>query len=346
MIRSKSQDGRMDKYYMVVMDGLHTHSFDYEHCPKCLVQERAKDGQKTWMHYKLQASLVGPSGLCLPMASEWIENEPEYKKQDCERKAGFRLIKKIREYFPQLKICMILDSLYAELPVMAALTAAGIEYIIVFKEGSMSWVWEHKEWSKKHLHVEKELIEQEEKTIEKREARSHDQRLVRQKPRNEQRKVTKTVRYGWINKFEHIDGKRVFNILSCRDEEDDQKICDYTWFISDGLNLCEETVNPLSKAGRGRWTIENQGNNMQKNGGYRLKHLYSSDEVSMKIWNTILDIACIINQLIERGSLIVLKSFGSIRNIAVKMFEDFIYRVFRKPLNPPRIQIRLRWDTS
>jgi len=85
------------------------------------------------------------------------------------------------------------------------------------------------------------LIEQEEKTIEKREARSHDQRLVRQKPRNEQRKVTKTVRYGWINKFEHIDGKRVFNILSCRDEEDDQKICDYTWFISDGLNLCEET---------------------------------------------------------------------------------------------------------
>ena len=345
MIRSKQSGKHMDKYYMVATDGVHTHSFDYEHCSGCLVKTH-ENGTKTWMHKKLQASLVTESGLCLPIASEWIANEKEYEKQNCEIKTFYRLIKKIRKYYPQLKICMILDSLYAEVPVMDALGQARIESMIVFKEGSMSGVWKHKEWCKAQLHVEKELIEQEEKIIEKREARSHEQRLMRTKSKNEQRKVIRMVRYGWINQLEHSDHKRIFNMLNCRDERDGRKICDYTWFISNGLNLCEETVNPLSRGGRCRWKLENQGNNIQKHGGYRLEHLYSTDEVSMKIWHIILDIACIINQLIERGSLIVAKSFNRMRDIAVRMFDHFCHRVFRKTPNPPRIQIRLCWDTS
>ena len=160
------------------------------------------------------------------------------------------------------------------------------------------------------------------------------------------RRVIKEIRYEWVNQLEHIDGVRTFNILSCREVEDGQENCNYTWLLSNGLNLCEETVNPLSRSGRCRWKIENEGNNVQKNGGYRLEHLYSRDEVSMKIWHALLDIAHIINQLIERGSLIMAKSFGSIRDIAVRMFEHFRYNVFQKPLNPLRIQIRLCWDTS
>lgn len=345
MIRSRGGNTRMDKYYLVAIDGVHTHSFDYEHCGGCLVKEDEK-GKKTWMHYKLQASLVTESGLCLPLACEWIENELEYKKQDCELKACYRIIKKIRVYYPQLNICVILDSLYAAGPVFEALKAARMEYMIVFKEGAMPQVWEYGQWASRHLHAEETLIEQEETVVELRQQRNHQQRLIREKPRHEQRKVIKTVRYAWKSRLEHIDGKRTFNMLSCREVQDQEEKCDYTWLVSDGLNLCEETVKPLSRAGRCRWKIENEGNNIQKNGGYRLEHLYSRDEVSMKIWHVILDIAHIINQLIERGSLIVAKSFGSIRDIAVRMFEHFRYRVFRKPLNPPRIQIRLCWDTS
>jgi hypothetical protein len=345
MIRSKQGGGRMDKYYMVAIDGVHTHSFDYEHCSGCLVKEDER-GRKTWMHFKLQASLVTENGLCLPIACEWIENEKEYKKQDCELKTFYRLIKKIREYYSQLSICVILDSLYAAGPVFEALKEARMEYMIVFKEGAMPQVWKYARWATEQLHVEKTLIEQEETIIELRCARSHEERLSRKNSNNEKRTVVKETRYGWINQLKHIDGRRRFNILSCKEVKDSEQKCNYTWLVSDGLNLCEQTVNALSRAGRCRWKIENEGNNVQKNGGYQLEHLYSRDEVSMKIWHTMLDIAHIINQLIERGSLIVAKSYGSIRDIAVRMFEHFRYRIFQKDLNPRRIQIRLCWDTS
>lgn len=282
----------------------------------------------------------------MPLCCEWIENEKEYDKQDCELKAFYRLIPKIREYFPSLRICIILDSLYASGPVMKVLEDARMEWMIVFKEGAMPWVWKYTLWAKKALGVGNKLIEQEEKIIELRLEPSHEQRLTRQRFKNETRRVITETTYEWVNQLEHIDGIRTFNMLSCREVEDGRENCNYTWLVSNGLNLCEETVNPLSRGGRCRWVIENEGNNVQKNGGYRLEHLYSRDEVSMKIWHTLLDIAHIINQLIERGSLIVAKSFGSIRDIAVRMFEHFRYCVFRKPIYSPRIQIRLCWDTS
>ena len=342
MVRSKDGVGvKMDKYYMIAIDGLHTHSFDYEHCPKCLVKTDKKTGRKTWMHYKLQASLVDGQGLCLPMCCEWIENEEEYDKQDCEIKSFYRLIPKIRKYFPHLKICVLLDSLYAAGPVMKVLEEAGMEWMIVFKEGAMPWVWEYMQWAKKVLHVGKTLVERQERTIASRQGRSHEQRLSRQKPKRETRLVIKETSYEWINRLEHIDGVRTFNMLSCREVEDGGENCNYTWMLSNGLNLCEETVNPLSRGGRCRWVIENEGNNVQKNGGYNLEHLYSRDENSMKVWNVLLDIAHIINQLIERGSLIVRKAYGTLRDLSQRLFEHLRYFVFEKPLVRPMIQIRL-----
>jgi hypothetical protein len=341
MIRSKDGGGKMDKYYRVAIDGLHTHSFDYEHCPRCLVKTDKKTGKKTWMHYKLQASLVDEDGMCLPMCCEWIENEGEYDKQDCELKAFYRLVPKIRKYFPQLRICVLLDSLYAAGPVMKVLEEAGMEWMIVFKEGAMPWVWEYMQWAKKVLHVGKNLVEQETRIIESRQGRSHEQRLSRQKPRHETRQIIKETSYEWINRLEHIDGVRTFNMLSCREVEDDDENCNYTWMLSNGLNLCEETVNPLSRGGRCRWVIENEGNNMQKNGGYNLEHQYSRDENSMKVWNALLDIAHMINQLIERGSLIVRKAYGTLRDLAQRLFEHLRYFVYKKPLVRPMIQIRL-----
>ena len=92
---------------------------------------------------------------------------------------------------------------------------------------------------------------------------------------------------------------------------------------------------------------------MQKNGGYKLEHQYSRDEVSMKIWVALLDIAHIIGQLLEKGSLIQKEIFGSNKNIAKRLYEHLRYLTFKKPEQWPRRQIRLfhkcvsfGWDTS
>ena len=194
-------------------------------------------------------------------------------------------------------------------------------------------------------HNLKNLCEQE-RLENERQRRSHQERLTRRKPEHTKRKRITETTHTWMKGIEFSQDRSLFNVMTCKEVVDGQTMCDYVWIVSDGLNLSEETVKPLTKAGRCRWTIENEGINTQKNGGYRLEHLYSRDKVSMKIWCALIDIAHLINQLIEQGSLIAIKTYGSIRNISQRMFEHLRYYVFRKPPNPPRIQIRLGWNTS
>jgi len=333
----------LGKYYTVAMDGVHIHSFDYQHCEHCLSAEDKVTGKKRWFHTKLMASLVTPSGLCLAMASERIENEVNYNKQDCELRAAYRLVKKLRTLYPKLPMCILLDALYAGQPMFDALKAERMEWIVVFKEGSMSTLYPWVMSIKKLCAKDNVIIDVEEEEIEDRQRRSHEQRLQRGRPKHKMRKRVTETTYTWMNGIDEPSGARsLFNVMTCKEEVDGEKTCDYVWLCSDGLKLCEDNVKQLTqRGGRCRWKIENEGINTQKNGGYCLEHLYSRDKVSMKIWCALIDIAHLINQLIEQGSLISIKTYGSVRNIAQKMFEHLLYYVFRKPSNPPRIQIRL-----
>jgi hypothetical protein len=75
-------------------------------------------------------------------------------------------------------------------------------------------------------------------------------------------------------------------------------------------------------------------------------HVFSQFSPSMETWHFMLDIARLIDQLIEHGSLIAKQSFGIIRNFANRMFEHFHNFVLKRPTQRARIQIRLLWDTS
>lgn len=336
----------LGQYYTVAIDGVHIHSFDYKHCEHCLVQEDKVTGKMIWMHMKLQASLVTPTGLCLPMACEWIENEKNYVKQDCELRAFYRLVKRLRLLYPKLPVCLLLDALYVGQPTFDCAKEARMEWIVVFKEGSMSTLYPWVMSIKKHCAKENVITDIEQEEIEDRQKRSHEQRLKRGRPKNKKRMRVIETTYTWMSGIEPTKERSLFNVVTCKELVDGKKTCDYAWLVSDGLNLNEDNVKVLAKRGRCRWKIENEGINIQKNGGYRLEHLYSRDHVSMKIWCAILDIAHLINQLIEQGSLITIKTYGSIRNVSQRMFEHLRYYVFRKPPNPPRIQIRLSWNTS
>jgi hypothetical protein len=348
LIRSRALESHrlLGKYYTVAIDGCHIHSFDYEHCEHCLSKQDKITGKKTWFHTKLMASLVTPTGLCLSMASEWIENEVNYDKQDCELRAFYRLVKKLRFLYPKLPICLLLDALYAGQPTFDCLKEARMEWIVVFKEGCMSTIYNWVMSIKRLCRPGNIIIETEEEEIEDRQRRSHEQKLIRSKAQYKRRIRVKETTYTWMNAIEFNKERSLFNIMTCREVIDGVTKCDYVWLASDGLNLNENNVKTLTQRGRCRWKIENEGINIQKNGGYRLEHLYSRDKVSMKIWCTILDIAHFINQLIEQGSLITIKTYGSVRNLSQRMFEHLRYYVFREPLNPPRIQIRLGWNTS
>ena len=334
----------LGKYYSLAIDGNHLHTFDYAHCEHCLV--RTKNGKKQWFHYKLQASLVTPEGLCLAMCSEWIENEREYDKQDCELRAFYRLAKKVRRLYPRLRICLLLDGLYGVQPVFDILKKYRMEWIIVFKEGRMSEVYNWIKLMRSKPGMDNILVRKEARVVGVRNRRTHQEKFIRGKVKRQTRVIERERVYGWMNQIKHWDEKRAFNVMRVKEVEDGKTNCEYVWLVSDELCLCKETIEELAERGRCRWKIENEGFNTQKNGGYKSEHCYSRDPVAMKVWNLIIDIAHLINQLIERGSLIKKKVYGSISNISQRMFEHFRYSIFKKPKEKPRIQIRLCWDTS
>jgi len=95
--------------------------------------------------------------------------------------------------------------------------------------------------------------------------------------------------------------------------------------FSNGVLCGEVFPSTANEGGRLRWKIENEGFNMQKNGGYNLEHPYSKDEVAMKNFYLLLQIAHIISQLIEKGSLLkkeIKKVLGSIRNVSRMLLES------------------------
>jgi hypothetical protein len=79
-----------------------------------------------------------------------------------------------------------------------------------------------------------------------------------------------------------------------------------------------------NEGGRLRWKIENEGFNNQKHGGFALEHPYSHNPIASKVFYFLLQIAHVLFQLMEKGSLFR-QAFplgvGSSKNIALRLLE-------------------------
>jgi hypothetical protein len=88
-------------------------------------------------------------------------------------------------------------------------------------------------------------------------------------------------------------------------------------------------VAEIAGGGRSRWKIENEAFNRQKNHGPNLQHLYSTDPENWKAYYYLLQIAFVITQVVERGSLLrqlaarqhstPLKLFCSLANVVGRL---------------------------
>ena len=85
-----------------------------------------------------------------------------------------------------------------------------------------------------------------------------------------------------------------------------------------GRNLEEMII-----AGRGRWKIENEGSNNQKNGLYRISHINSRDSRAMKDHYLLTQIADIVMQLYLSWSPMVREAGQSIKDTSSRLLESF-----------------------
>jgi hypothetical protein len=133
-----------------------------------------------------------------------------------------------------------------------------------------------------------------------------------------------------VNKIAYTDSKQQdhsVSVIQCLETKPDAdqrlKTTRFKWITN--FNVTAHKVVPLAnQGGRLRWKIENEGFNVQKNGGYALEHAYSQDATAGKVFYLLLQIAHLLSQLIERGSLFrhaFPKGVGSARNIAFRLLE-------------------------
>jgi hypothetical protein len=321
LARKRSLDPfRMMGNLLVAVDATGNLTFRTRHCDHCLTQ---KQGDVTvYYHMALEAKLVAANGLALSLATEFIENpEPEPTKQDCETKAFARLAPQLKKAFPQMAICLLLDALYLQERVIRECRENRWAFIITFKEGSAPAVW------------------------------SEFKELQQMCPENHLKRKVNGVRqeFRWVNDLEF--GNERVSAIECIETTPESKVTRFAWVTSFRVDA-SNVVTIANQGGRLRWKIENEGFNEQKNSGYNLEHAYSENEHAAKNYYILLQIAHLIEMLIQKGNLLVRRIGRTTKRAlgGVRKLGEYLKESLRNYLIPDdaldaeearRIQIRL-----
>jgi len=319
--------------YLLTLDGTGHVVHGHEPSPfteGCLTR-KLSNGETLYYRPVLEAKLVTRTRLALSVETEFLENRPrrekeseEDYKQDCELKGAYRLLPRLKEAFPELSVCLLLDGLYAGEPFFALADRLRWHFLVVLPDGSLPT-------------VQREF-----------------EALIALQPQNRILHATKKAHQviRWVNAIAY--GDRTLNLLECVDTpEDGSKPKRWLWVTNIPITP-DNALSLANEGGRQRWRTENEGFNVQKNGGYAMEHAYAENPTAARNFYLLLQIAHLFAQLFEAhlgGKKDVTHECGSLRNLAHDLLEalrtdplpsDEDIEAF---LNTP-IQVRLDVDSS
>lgn len=306
LIRMKSFNRArlLGEYWRVIIDGTGLFYFKEKHCENCLVTTltREEDGKeikvKRYYHKVLEAKLVLAENIVISLDTEFIENESEdVEKNDCEINAAKRLLERLCKDYPKLPVCIQGDALYAAEPIMEICNRNGWKYILTQKETRQKVLAESYGWIQEGGWA---------KLIEK---------IGKEKGNGE-----------YINHVEEVAGKKeTANMYrywyETIGEDGTEEAHEFQWITN--IELTDRNLEEMIEAGRGRWKIENEGFNNQKNGIYDIEHLNSRDSNAMKNHYLITQIADIVMQLYLAWSPLIKEIKQSIKNTSSRLLERF-----------------------
>lgn len=271
------------KYWQVIIDGTQLCSSREELEGKSLYRIHNRGTEKEYRenyYYVLEAKLVLHPKIIISIQTEFVDNEngKEMEKQDCERKACWRLMEKLKKAFPRLPICLCADSLYACEGFFKRCKEKNWRYILRYKEGSIPTIGaEYRELKRLEKNYQEHVTENGKEW--------HD--YVTDIDYNGYK--VNLAEYGESKKKICQKGKKKGKIKIIQKE---------LWFLTD-LPVSRKNVAKLIKRGRMRWKIENEGFQTQKKQGYNLEHQYSRNYQAFKNHYYLIQIGHMIGQFME-----------------------------------------------
>lgn len=286
LIRSKMLDKyRYNGLFHVVIDGTRLYSTRVNLGEQAItkVYNKGEENEYTlYSYYALEAKLVC-GNMTFSLATEFVENETytdkdgntykKFNKQDCELKASYRLLEKIKKRFPKLPIIIGGDALYIGKPFLKLCDKYKFEYIIRYKEDSAS-------------------------TIKK----DFDNFNIV----DENYKYQNGIIYGEYDENKHY---YTVNVISYDEEQIDEEtteiiIKNFSYITS--LEIQNDNKENIILLGRRRWKIENKGFKEQKSDILNIRHIYTKNCNGTKNIYLLIQFAHTILNLLNYGNILII----------------------------------------
>lgn len=256
LLEEIDESGLMEPFYdsqkrvWVAIDGTEYFTSQQIHCEHCSHRER-NNGKTEYFHSVLTPVIVSAEQKqVLALEPEFIRPQDGHDKQDCEIAAAKRWLTKHAGELRLHQAVILGDDLYSREPFCRSVLEQGLHFVLVCKPDSHATLYESVAFMEnKHL------------------------------------LGTKTKRdwngkYGEISQYQFVEQMPLtgegnslkvnwFQIVIRR--EDTGELIYKNAFVTD-LELSQDNIEEMVQAGRSRWKVENENNNVLKNHGYHLEH--------------------------------------------------------------------------
>lgn len=235
---------------LVALDGTEYFSSLKINCPHCNCRNH-RNGTTTYFHGCVTPIVVSPNQKqVINLEPEFIKKPDGYQKQDCENAAVKRWLNKNHQKKYGYPVTLLGDDLYSHQPICELALKQGYNFIFVCLESSHKTLYEWLEFLERSGEVT---------TVEKKQWDGRKNLIYR---------------YRYASRVPLKDEDSSLEVNWCQvtvvDEKIQKIIYQNNWITNH--KITENNVEEIVKAGRSRWKIENEGNNVLKNHGYNLEH--------------------------------------------------------------------------
>jgi len=244
---------------LMALDGTHYFASNPIHCQNCLTRQLS-NGHTLFYHAAITPVLVCPGqSQVIALPPEYLMPQDGHGKQDCERAAGKRWLATHAEQLAPHGVTLLGDDLYSNQPFCALVLHHRFNFILTCKPDSHPTLYE---------------------------------RLALWQATDA---IATYAGRRWNGRFTEVTLVRYINDVSLRSGDDALSV---NWYDMTVVNaktgeqlsynscitnhrLTADKVLAVAQAGRGRWKIDNENNNVLKTQGYHLEHNFGHGTQSL-----------------------------------------------------------------